>query len=895
MSIENLPFFSALNREEVKPCFPQFERPLTMQEDHVLILQRVNACISQLQQFEQRIKFEFEKFMNQTGTENNGFKEAIQSSYNAFMQTIQNEINNFETDLTNNFSLHKSDIDLRISEFQTVINNEFKKLENSIVTVSNNKLDELEQLKIDLNRLFKEYKAVLLETVDNFKSQINEHIEMQDTKIEEYKKYMVDNIMDSTESIFNQKAQNGEITALMSEVYGNTRKFMGSLTYDEILALTSASNGDYYYCTTDGHYYQKTETTWVDIGNGDKIVDDYETYKMNNDVKVNEILNQLVLFDKNILSSHHYEKEHDGVKLYDGVESERFTLEKGKYRLIVVDTNMKQLVLQHSVESDKVLHKPGLTKGFYDFEVDENNANIPLYFYFNCSTNVVNQEGLYYIDVFLYKINDDGYTNFDYLTSSNINTLIDDALVSSTKNIIYKQTNISHKHNGEQTYDSCQLQPLSLTSGNYKAIVLNNNGFVGLYLTKIGGTERVIAKTIREQKFVEHNFTVSDELSGSSFYFFLNASNNVAETEGTKTCDFVYILKDDGEPLLPEFITRHNEIIDYCNQKIDAINPIYESKNGFLNVKADSLSDGVSMTHPKRVNVKKNKTLAFSCKISDFVGLRIGHGKSMYGGSYIEIDNTNITNYDYYTSANKGKTSEHGLTFSDFLTVIIDVKTSRASFTIMTASGMFKVEDVAWSGCNGTIFAEPIGCTITDCELSWTTADINKRTWVFGDSYLGLTSSSRYPYYILQLGHENWLASGYPGGDSVAELETFKTLLTIGTPKTVVWCMGMNDGDNDTINTNWLSSLEELKTICEQHKINLVLATIPSCPKVDNTYKNTYVKESGYRYVDFEKAVVVSGTQWYEGMLSDDEVHPSELGAKALANRFILDVPEIAQ
>ena len=77
--------------------------------------------------------------------------------------------------------------------------------------------------------------------------------------------------------------------------------------------------------------------------------------------------------------------------------------------------------------------------------------------------------------------------------------------------------------------------------------------------------------------------------------------------------------------------------------------------------------------------------------------------------------------------------------------------------------------------------------------------------------------------------------------------------------------------------------------------IELILATIPNVPSIRHDYKNAIVRASGYRYIDFAKAVNAEavGATWYADMLSSDNVHPTELGAKALASRILLDVPEI--
>lgn len=295
MAIDNLPLFSAMNREEVKPPFPHPQRPLTSQEAHFAIMEKVNACIAEVNHFEQRVRCEMEQFIARTETENTGFKEAIQASYNAFMETIQREINNFEADFQNNFDLYRNDIDKRVADFQTAINNEFETLQTNVLKASNDKISEMEDLKITLNNNFTQYKAVLNDIVNVFKTQVNDILAEQNKKIEEYKQYMVDNLPKNVRNVFEQKVRTGEITEIMQEVYGESRTFKGAITYDEMQSLTSPLNGDYYYCTTDEHYYQYSDSGWIDIGNGEKIYDDYEAYKLVVSNKFDEISDDNVI------------------------------------------------------------------------------------------------------------------------------------------------------------------------------------------------------------------------------------------------------------------------------------------------------------------------------------------------------------------------------------------------------------------------------------------------------------------------------------------------------------------------------------------------------------------------------------------------------------------------
>jgi hypothetical protein len=125
-------------------------------------------------------------------------------------------------------------------------------------------------------------------------------------------------------------------------------------------------------------------------------------------------------------------------------------------------------------------------------------------------------------------------------------------------------------------------------------------------------------------------------------------------------------------------------------------------------------------------------------------------------------------------------------------------------------------------------------------------------------------------------------------------------LLNNGTPKYILWCMGMNDADSSTeVNSSWLSTYESVKELCSKNNIELVLSTIPTVSGNGsiriNKYKNSIVKSSGFRYIDFDSAVGADETtgEWYTGMLSSDGVHPSVQGAITLYNKAISDFPEL--
>lgn len=310
-----------------------------------------------------------------------------------------------------------------------------------------------------------------------------------------------------------------------------------------------------------------------------------------------------------------------------------------------------------------------------------------------------------------------------------------------------------------------------------------------------------------------------------------------------------------------------------------------------------NLSNGQQLTTEAN-SLKKNKTLSFSAKISSFNEIRLGHGETEYGGSYIEITPTAIKVYDVLTSATFKTVLSHGFTISGFIDVLISVdKDAKATIRLMSSTGAYESEPIDWWGYNGKPFCKSLGSTLTDCELVFDTSDFSKPIYFFGDSYSGLTTADRWPHYIRTWGYDNWLINGYPGQASVSAKGMLDYALSKKTPKILIWGLGMNDGDSGAVNASWLNTYNQIKAVCNERGIELVLCTIPNTPTINNTYKNTIIRASGYRYIDFAKAVgsESAGSGWYTGMLHADQVHPTALGAKKLALRAIQDVPELAK
>ena len=326
-------------------------------------------------------------------------------------------------------------------------------------------------------------------------------------------------------------------------------------------------------------------------------------------------------------------------------------------------------------------------------------------------------------------------------------------------------------------------------------------------------------------------------------------------------------------------------------------------KNDSISATADVLKAGEYLKLESN-QIMNSKVLSLSFKL-DKLGnddiIRLGHGETVNGASYIELtkDNIKVYNYSNADTHSQGKDVSlnvaHGLKLSGVVNITITARMHDADITV-TSSGGSITKRVSWNGRNGEIFALSTASDIKDVRMRWYCSAYESDIWMLGDSYFNFGSSWRWPYYLREAGYSDFMLTGYPGRRSAAGLEDFKQALTHGTPKYAVWCLGMNDGDtNDTVNTSYLKSVQEFIRICEEKGITPILSTVPCTPTVNNYYKNQWVKKSGYRYIDFARAVGGEeiGSRWFDGMLHTDQVHPNELGAKALYAQVIADLPEI--
>ncbi len=288
-------------------------------------------------------------------------------------------------------------------------------------------------------------------------------------------------------------------------------------------------------------------------------------------------------------------------------------------------------------------------------------------------------------------------------------------------------------------------------------------------------------------------------------------------------------------------------------------------------------------------------SIQFRGTVTAFDGLILAHGYQAYMTGYVKVTPTML---EYYlgTESTPRLSEAHGLTIKDYIAIKIDAKyVLKADITISTNGGVYKKTDQTWDVRTGNLSVRSYGENVlADCVLSYNCIGWSAPIQMYGDSYFG-PYTDKWTRYLIDSGHMGHLQNGYPGRGSAKALIAAKTVLAHSNPEKIIWCLGMNDGDDSGVaDASWLSCVEELMEICADRNIELILATIPNVPTVDNAAKNTYVRASGYRYIDFASAVGADAdATWYSGMLSSDNVHPADLGAVALFNQAIADVPEL--
>ena len=292
----------------------------------------------------------------------------------------------------------------------------------------------------------------------------------------------------------------------------------------------------------------------------------------------------------------------------------------------------------------------------------------------------------------------------------------------------------------------------------------------------------------------------------------------------------------------------------------------------------------------------RSPKIFFYGKFTSFSAMEIGHGRDETYTQYFRIDNNNIT---FYTHGTAGSSIAHGLTMAEYIGVVIDVAyNNNYKITINTLNGTWSREleyPNVWQGNKGLTFVKNASTAFTFWSLSQSGGYENSK-WMFGDSYLSNYSPARWAYYLNEYGIPYTMINAFPGANSEDAYLDWLDAINHGSPKYAIWCLGMNDPDDGAINPTWLSVVNMFLNDCENRGITPILATVPNVPDYTHTYKNAWIKASGYRYIDVAEAVGAeqAGSTWYNGCLETGavRVHPTEDGARLIFMRAIQDFPE---
>lgn len=305
-----------------------------------------------------------------------------------------------------------------------------------------------------------------------------------------------------------------------------------------------------------------------------------------------------------------------------------------------------------------------------------------------------------------------------------------------------------------------------------------------------------------------------------------------------------------------------------------------DNKKAFITTSKDSIasSDSIYINFPN--NIKHGKIYTFTCRFTGNFEIAVMHGTEVYTNGAIKINNTRYNDRNFRTNE-WNNSVELGFTAKDFLSVVVKEKEFQegADVIIISSTGMKKAE-IQWNGCQGKIYGYVTSGNITDAKLSVSFSNVYKNTWFFGDSYFDIWLP-----LLESMTKGNYMVDGHSGRTSAQAYASLLSNLKYHIPQTIVWCMGMNDNDTDDDNPNssWKEYLDHVMDICKHLGINLILSTIPLVPERFNKAKNNYVTDSGYKYIDVNKAVGADiSTEWYNGFCLD-RIHPTELGGYAIA------------
>ena len=378
---------------------------------------------------------------------------------------------------------------------------------------------------------------------------------------------------------------------------------------------------------------------------------------------------------------------------------------------------------------------------------------------------------------------------------------------------------------------------------------------------------------------------------------------NPDPVDGVAITNATSITATDAKYILFAFAPSSYPPSDYSINRVDDVYDIPTNWNvgiepqRYSSVNGSIASDG-TMQITGGTAIKDGHVITFKGFISSFnkVRLRFLSAWDNTETNYIEVDGTNIT---VKNSTATATAEAHGLNIQNDFALIVEFIDGNIKVTIESNGSIF-AKTYTWYQISATVTYPSIlstGSVFTSAVLNKVYSSAKRDIWYFGDSYISFGDVARWTYYAHEYGYDkNALLSGASGGNTVTAKLALDTLVNFGKPKYAVLATGMNDGsDTESAPSSlWTNYKNQFIEECENNGIEPILCTIPTVPTVNNEQKNAWVKSSGYRYIDFAKAVGANASGvWYGDMLSNDGIHPSASGAKALFTQVLIDLPEI--
>jgi len=318
-----------------------------------------------------------------------------------------------------------------------------------------------------------------------------------------------------------------------------------------------------------------------------------------------------------------------------------------------------------------------------------------------------------------------------------------------------------------------------------------------------------------------------------------------------------------------------------------------DTTKGQAFVAEDATLAGDSTLYLPMVFARKNSIM--SVALGSFTSIRFGNTGSYFSSVYLDIDATNIKVYRYLNSWSLETTLTHGLTIGTRNVVSIAQNDSGTMTITMFCDGVKYTTTLNYT-TGGSPAVKNTGSANINVRLSYSPLDIDKEVWIVGDSYLSYDDSARWLYYPINDNKVGFLANNLSGGNYRTLMRSFRNVLRLGAPKVVIWCSGMNDGSDTSGAPNqiWLGFVQGFLTLAQTFGFTPILYCTPTVPSVANEQKCAWVRASGYRYLDASLAVgAQSDGTWLSGMLSNDNLHPTQKGARAIYAQALTDIPEL--